>query len=98
MRNELNVLKREQMMSPKTTPPPQSKSSAAVLQYELEAHNQHLQSELAAANLCVQQIVDCHSADSEKHFRNPSLEKLAQLVEMKTPSVFSPRRKKTVWL
>eukprot|EP00956_Cyclotella_meneghiniana_P025836 scaffold54690_cov69-Cyclotella_meneghiniana.AAC.4 len=36
MRNELDVLKREQIMSPKTTtPPPQSKSPAAVLQSEL---------------------------------------------------------------
>ena len=94
MRNDLNVLNREQMMSPKTTPSPRSKLPAAVSQSELEEHNQHLQSELAAANLRVQQVVECHSADSEKQFHNPSLEKLAQLVQMKMPSVSSPGGKK----
>ena len=60
----------------------------------LEEQNQLLKSELAAANLRVQQVVECHSAESEEPFRIPSMEKSAQFVPMNDSPTLSPQKKR----
>ena len=94
IRNELTALNMEQSKSPPTLQIQSSwaKSPANTTRSlsELEEHNLHLQSELAAANLRVQQIIECHSSDSNDQFRTPSLEKLGQFIPMSMPSGLYP--------
>ena len=62
----------------------------------LEQHNQQLKSELADANLRMQQMVECHSPESNEPCRNLTIEKAAQFVPMNDTSKLPPQKKSLV--
>ena len=62
----------------------------------MEQHNQQLKSKLADANLRMQQMVECHSPESNEPCRNLTIEKAAQFVPMNDTSKLPPQKKSLV--
>ena len=99
MQNELQFLSRQQGVCLPTTKQLRTDSPKTTLDMherisQLEADKLQLLSQVATANLCMQQVVECHSPDKDMKFRNPLLERLGQFVPANDAIKKKPQEKR----